>query len=249
MNYSNLLKKYMEGEMTPPEAEAFKRELEKNKDLKQEYALLNEMNSDKFKKLFQFQSALDEVQNEFIAEKQAQNTPQKANIKTLRIGGGWYKIAAVFLLFISIGTFLIIDQIRYEGDIYSSFYQTYTLDNYVRSNAASSLNENWLSLYKSGEYMDFINKNPYLNTESIEPRWSFYLAMAYMETDKVDMAKKYLNPIVDSVNLFTTQAQWYLALCHIKDNEIELAKANLIALKDDRFYGERAKEILAKLED
>lgn len=77
----------------------------------------------------------------------------------------------------------------------------------------------------------------------------FYAGAALQETGKYRQAiNKYETVIVDNDNLFTEQAQWYIALCYLRTNENKKAYIQFDKIaKKEGFYQFKAKAIVRKM--
>jgi Tfp pilus assembly protein PilF len=74
------------------------------------------------------------------------------------------------------------------------------------------------------------------------------LGSAYLSTNQTKKAIENLQKVnLSSVNY--QAAQWYLALAHLQNNEVEIARKTLTALANagERTYSMRAKTLLKKL--
>lgn len=80
----------------------------------------------------------------------------------------------------------------------------------------------------------------------------FYLGVCYLQLQKPLMAIAYLEDSVEQhqdrgkVNA----AEWYLALAHLADNNVDVAKLimeRILSTSDDRFYQMKAKDTLEKI--
>lgn len=52
----------------------------------------------------------------------------------------------------------------------------------------------------------------------------------------------------NSSTVYSNEAKWYLALCFLKQNKVEMAKPLLIELQQNKYYRKKTKEVLELLE-
>ena len=78
----------------------------------------------------------------------------------------------------------------------------------------------------------------------------FYLGLCYYQLGKYKLAQLFFNKNSENViNIFHQESEFYEALCLLKTNQTELAKAQLQRIVVNKgFYCDRAKEILSKMQ-
>ncbi len=76
----------------------------------------------------------------------------------------------------------------------------------------------------------------------------FYLGLCYYQLGKYTLAQTFFNKNLDNgINIFHQESEFYEAMCLLKTNQIELAKAQLQRIADNNgFYSIRAMEVLSK---
>ena len=119
----------------------------------------------------------------------------------------------------------------------------------TRSDAISeSLQERAFSAYSNENYQQAISLFEEIDVLENDPLIWFYLGNAYLATDKPEDAINYFLQVLSQDTALTPQARWYLGLSYLAKGDIDEAKKVFEALANDTTsYGERAKSILNQL--
>lgn len=117
--------------------------------------------------------------------------------------------------------------------------------------SVSQSDENWAlgtKAYIQEDYAGALKYWSLSNNESDDPLQYLYLGMVYLKADSISAATENLLK-VQSESLYHPEAQWYLALTHLKAGNIPEAKAALteIANSQQHYQRDRAEIILSKL--
>ncbi len=172
-----------------------------------------------------------------LSNSETQNSsPSKSTplfLKLVRWGGS---IAAIFLIgFFTYKTL----QSPTKQDLFAQHFETYQVQS-SRGGEVDALNE----IYKKGDYDLFIDKT---SKNSETPELKMMLANAYLKIDQVSLAISLLESISDETSL-RDQKYWYLALCHLKLNNLQKAQSNLEKLTSfSNFKKPEVEKILSKI--
>lgn len=202
------------------------------------------INEEKIEKLERLSETIKGIKNEYVfTEKKAVNGYIL-----------WPAAAAILLaLFLSI-KFLYIDKMKHN-DIYNNYYKPissfFSIEkNYILND--SSLVKGFMNLYDNQNYDAFINqykqvnvsKNVAVGDKSV---LQFYAGVALMEQEQHPKAVEQFQQIQKG-DLFYTEAQWYMALSCISEDDIKNAKELLNDLIGvDNQYSDEARAILNEL--
>jgi len=238
------LEKYLKGEMSGDELKAFEELLVKNSDLLGELALEQELdavisNAD----ILDLKMKLDAIRQSkhHHGSKSTIIASMKSNMKYVAAAAGMGVLITAGVLTFGPGA--------YSPDkLFDMYYQP---DNAVivnragRGNGDVNIVEALISFQQKDMFEQILANNP----ENIALR--FYNGISYIETEKYDKAIDAFSFIVDNNdNLYIEHAEWYLALCYLKKDDIDMARKQLlrIAKEEDGFYKADAEKILQKLE-
>ncbi len=163
--------------------------------------------------------------------------------------GKWKTVAASITLLIGLSASLFFGHSKNSPDaIFKTYYETYETDGFDRNAPGVLLNTAMYNYYK-GNYIEAKNIFQSLSQKKeYESTACFYLGLTDMELGLFDEAVLYFTNKSLINSTYKYKAQWYLSLCLIKTNEIEMAKYILNELlHSDSHYLNKAKELLEKL--
>ena len=106
-----------------------------------------------------------------------------------------------------------------------------------------------MRLFDSKDYTGCIEElNLLYDYNKDDANTQFYLGLCYYQLGKYTLAQSFFNKNLDNaINIFHQESEFYEALCLLKTNQTELAKAQLQRIVVNKgFYCDRAKEILQK---
>jgi TolA-binding protein len=258
MRSTILIEKYLAGKLKGEKLKNFKKELKNNGELQSLVILHKEINEsideqeiiklkNKLNKIYyQFRKTENEDAKEIILDSAPLKrgfTPQKRMVI----------IAASFTLIVIFGVLLYksMNKVYSDNELFGMYYKPYEPDIIIRSEIYKPGDlENAILLYDKGNYNTAFDKfvniiikdnNNYLA--------QFYLGLTCMELNKFDTAIDQFTSISENwESPFRYHLEWYLALCYLKNNNKEKARALLIQIKsENRYYQTKAEEILDKL--
>jgi len=163
-------------------------------------------------------------------------------------------VAAVFaLIFATTFVFTIGDFTTDPGKLYASYFVPF--ENYglgpQRSAEKVDLNieEEALLYYDQGNYEKALEIFKQLDPETITSGTRLYIGNTYMAVNDIENAKVLFNKIIENNTGFTHQTKWYLALCYLKEGNIDEAVPLLREVeKQGKYKKEEASKILAKID-
>lgn len=233
--YTDLLERYFSHSLSSNEIKEVEELLRNNEEFKLEYEL--------------FEKAIQVAKLHTISglKQDIREIRESANIPKTRLISPWLKIAASVILLAVIGTGFYAQ--TYSND--SLYVQAYVpVSDYITNldNDLSSL-EKAVSLYNTEEYQGaseiFKTIASLENSESHIA--SFYLGICYMQMDKMDEAVEVLQRVQGP---FKSEAQWYLALAHLKldhDDVSIVTLKSIVADNSDEAYVIKAQTLLNHL--
>lgn len=243
IDFSELIVKYLDNEMSDSERIWFEKELDGNQTLQKELKLYQDIYSATSKEdTIAFKEKLLQAQENFDARKS-----KKQNSKTKRIlitGSAAACIAA-----------LLIYALNYNFSsqkLFEQHYQVANISNTLRSSETSDNNalNNAIAHYKNSEYQHAADIfDPIINKEPNSFGLLFYAGIAHMETGDIQKAKNYFQQIIiNGKNPFVQKAHWYIAMCYLSLDDRDQAMHYLRYLvEEETDYSKKAKSVLRRL--
>jgi tetratricopeptide (TPR) repeat protein len=160
----------------------------------------------------------------------------------------WGEVAAVFL--IGVCAYAWLSRASHAGRLFTQFYEPYpdVVAAVERGAAAQSAKEVAFGLYENGQYATALPRlQRMLRGNGHAADLLFYAGMTSIELGQYAQAQAYLQQALRlPAHAFTPQATWYLALVHLKREQMEQAASLLEGLATGTgFYGEKARALLA----
>lgn len=248
INLQEQLEKYLKGDMSAKEMKKFEAMLINDNDLLREIALEQELDS-----VLMDQDILDLKMKLEAARNATSKSVQLSPVISMMKSNMKYIAAAASMGVLITAGVLTLSPRSYTSDkLFKMYYQP---DKAVVVNRAGRGNVNIVEALMKFQKKDYeVASNMFEeilinNPDNIALR--FYNGISLIETEKYDEAIKSFNIILeDNDNLYVEHAEWYLALCYLKKEQVEDARIQLlrIANEEDGFYKEDAKKILEKLD-
>jgi tetratricopeptide (TPR) repeat protein len=160
----------------------------------------------------------------------------------------WSEVAAVFL--IGVCTYAWLSRSSHAEKLFAQFYESYPSVTAPVERGAVAQGEKAAAfgLYECGQYAAALPRlQGLLRNNGHAADLLFYAGMASIELQQYARAQAYLQGALRlPAHAFTAQATWYLALVHIKREQMEQAAPLLEGLASGTgFYGEKARALLA----
>lgn len=252
--YTEIIGKYLNGELKREELDAFEEKLETDTLLQQELKLEQELDGIILDEdVLGFRKEVIGVREEMLEQKKTTRA-----ITPVRFGESkWYLMAASIVVLIGLaGYFYFLQNQTVSNErLFAQYYSAYPSDIAERSDEISP-NDPFILGLTEYEEASFYGAIRFLTISVGDDNQNFtawlYLGISYLETDSLLKASKGFNIIVnDQNNLFIEQAKWYLALTYIKANDKKHQQKihNLLnsIVEDNGDRAKEAKEILEKI--
>ncbi|NVO18550.1 MAG: tetratricopeptide repeat protein [Bacteroidetes bacterium] len=243
--YSPTIERYLSNEMEYAEMRSFEKEILTNSTLSSELSFTRSIddalrNDD----IIDFRLKLASARNENV---HSNSSIPVIDFKQKKF---WY-MAASLLLIAALGTVLYfnINHGYTSDDLFAKYYTPENMINVTRSGDANIVEA--IIRFQDKDYQTSANLFSQILARDPEnyAGWFFY-GIACIESQKFAKAEAAFNTIIsNNENLYVEHAQWYLALCFIKSNQVAKAKLQLqkIASEPDNFHRKDAKHLLEKL--
>jgi tetratricopeptide (TPR) repeat protein len=244
IDFSYFIERYIANEMNEAEKEWFLKELDGNPGLREEVALRER--TDKVLKshdIIQLRNKLSEIE-----KSRKIRIPAKTTGKRLPIA-----IAA------ALAGLIIISSIAFFGtrhltndEIISQYYKSYDGVSISRSSRSTASNDysTGLEYYNIHDYQNaafYFSKVLNVDPENMESTM-FYGTSSFEVNNYPEAQRSFAKVIDNNNNLFMEDAEWYLALCFVRTNDIKKASEELKAIKNSRsIYSRNAAKILRQL--
>jgi hypothetical protein len=245
MDYLLKTEDYLSGYLSGKELELFEKELKTNPELASEVLLRTEIeNALRDKNFMDFRNLLN-------------NTPrvrhQYSNGVNIRneVFRTWQIAAASFLLVILAGgMWYIFSSNFYSSDrLISKYYkpaQSIGQNRSVEFGTDDALKEAF-SYYQQNDYLNALK---YFSTLDNQVTAKFYSGVCYIELEDYQKATSSFEFVINNKdNLFIEQAEWYLGLIYLMNNDKDKASDQFTKIsRTDSFYSNQAQEILKYLD-
>ena len=244
IDFSYFIERYIAGEMNDAEQNWFLREIEGNTRLREEVELRKK--TDKVLKIhdiIQLRNKLSEIE-----KNREHRVPSKASGRRLPIG-----IAAAVAGLIILGSIAFFGSRHLTSDeLISQYYKPYDGISVSRSlqTDASTNYSTGIDYYNIHDYKNaalYFSKVLASDPDDMESTM-FYGTSSFEEKNYPEAKKSFSKVIDNNNNLFIEDAEWYLALCYLKSNEMKKAVDELTIIKNSRsIYSSNAGKILKRM--
>jgi tetratricopeptide (TPR) repeat protein len=244
IDFSYFIERYNASEMDQAEIKWFEKELSGNESLRKEVLLRRKADQMLVKHdLLSLRNKLSSIE-----KTRKEKLIETAGKRTLAI-----RYAAVFTGLVLIGSlFIITGNKQSPQELYNKNFSAYEFPGPSRTAQSQTDNQYSLALgyYADNHFADAgVLFREYLKNNSENMQATLLYGICEMENKDFSEAKASFNKIIQAkFNLFTDQAQWYLALCYIANGEKAEAKLQLAAIKkSESIYRNKARKILKNL--
>ncbi|HPE85721.1 MAG: hypothetical protein PHU97_09880 [Bacteroidales bacterium] len=247
-NIQEQLERYLKGVMTAKEMKQFESLLVKDNSLFKEIALEQELTS-----VLQEEDILDlKHKLDALRRPNRKTIPLLPVIEMMRSNLKYVAAAAGMGVLITAGVLSLTPRSYTADKLFKMYYQP---DKALIVNRSGRGNVNIVEALMKFQKKEFEAASQMfeqiLVKESDNIALRFYSGISYIETEKYDKAIEAFNYIIENNdNLYVEHAEWYLALCYLKQEKTSEARIQLlrIANEEDGFYKADAEKILEKLE-
>jgi len=249
INYSEFIDRYLDKDLSGPELNWFKKELDSNSELQAELKLQKELNmalsQDDILDLREDLNAIHEL---------VDPEPRGKRIKKT-LSGNWAGIAAAsVVVLIAVGFLLsnVIIPAQTTEELFDQYYEPYVVPtNYRSATEINNVFHKALVEYGKKDYQKALLLFEKVLIED-ESRMDVTLltGISNLEIENYINADISFQKVIDhNDNLFIEQAEWYLALCYLKTGEQEKASLRFgKIITDNSLYKRNAEDILNKLD-
>jgi hypothetical protein len=229
--------------MNVQEKTSFEKELETDQTLINELLLHHEVDKAiaKETKIKDFRQSLEAIHQE-IAE------PRKNKIVNLQ--NKWYWAAASITVFSGTAIYTFSKNAQSSQKLYKNYYEVWQPGFVTRGIETESVNDAIIALFEQQDYQLCIKKIKKLDKEAvISPKIQLIHGCSLMELGEFNEAIKVFNYFESQdYTIYTETALWYKALSYLRNDDLDMAKANLQKIADnENTYATEAKELLKKL--
>ncbi len=231
---------YLNNTLSQDELTAFEKQMTESEALQQEvekHRALHDALSDT--DVLAFREKVIKIGKEIKAEEQ-------------QSGSGFskfWKIAAVVLVLVSVGSLLWFTMGSKDSpkELYAEYYKPFPVEDVTRGESVNEKLKDILSKYTNGQYDKVVIALEKWKDSIGKEQVKLYLANSYLNTNKEEKAI----PIFQNVSInsqYYENARWYLALTHLKLDQIPQLKQVLQQLiAYNGIYKEKAEALLKEL--
>ena len=245
---------YLDNELTGNDVLLLENELKEDELLRKKLELVREMNETIGDvELISFIEKVRTLHSEFISE---DLTPTPAETKQFRLHKfvmGWnlMTIAAAFVLILSTVAIIKFMANPSPEAIFNQYYNKYEANIETRSESKeNNLLITAIQLYDKGSYTAAIQKFLHIiQTDENNTAARFFLGVSYLETKNIPKAIENLNVVIyQNDTAFVEHAEWYLALCYVRNGQKKQAVSLLTKISSSQnFYKIMALDVLKKI--
>ncbi|HEA20123.1 hypothetical protein LCGC14_1852340 [marine sediment metagenome] len=137
------------------------------------------------------------------------------------------------------------------NDLYQENFQGYpnTVYTITRSDSDQTRERDAFVAYESGDFKGAADGFKTISKNSPTNYLDFYLGMSYLQLHQLKQAKTYFTNTINGKSNFVDEANWYMALIAIKEENKATAKQYLMQLTAADSYNQaKAKQLLEKLD-
>jgi len=229
MEEVELIKRYIQGQLSPEEKSAFEQQLTIDADLKREV--------ERARLMIKGIAFSERDRLKTMLEQEKPSRPRY-----------WYAVAAVIPLLII--SFFLVNRPADPSAIYQEFYEPYGVYEFGQSRGTAEtkdLERIAFEFYEEGEYEVALEKIKELQKEKPTIGYNLYVGICLLEMERLDEALDALREIQDSSKYYEI-SQWYQALAFIKQEKFDQARELLDLLsKGKNGLAIKSKAILDQL--
>jgi len=244
MEYLLKIEDYLSGYLSGKELELFKEELKTNSELSSEVNLRIDIdNALRDKNLLDFRKLLNNTPRVKYQYSNGVNVRNEV-FRTWQIAA-----ASLLLVFLAGGMWYIFSSNVYSSDrLITKYYKPAHAVMQVRSVEIGS-DDALREAFSYYQQNDYINALKYFSSLDNQVTAKFYSGVCYIELEQYQKATNSFEFVIDDKdNLFIEQAEWYLGLIYLMNNEKDKANEQFIKIsKANSFYSDQAQEIIKYL--
>lgn len=234
---------YLQGALSPEDKKSFELRLENDTELQDAFAIFKDLNghlSHTFsKERGDFKASLEQASTQYFDKE----TASKKEVKVIRFKPMRYLVAAcVVMLFGTIFWF------QMQEATYSDYSFKGSIDLIERGGVEDAFAKaekafNNASYEESIPYFEAILENDPANAQVL-----YYKGIALVENAQYTEAESVFLKLSKGSSVFKYEAQWYLGLSYLKQEDKTRCKALLVTIPQEASIYKRAQELLKKLD-
>jgi tetratricopeptide (TPR) repeat protein len=242
-SHSQSIEQYRFGPMSESERLKFEQELVENPRLNHEFQLDIEIDETlKQYDIIDLRRKLFRAMNE---EKAQVRMPTRKSYHSK-----WYMVAASITFLILLGGALrLMNPVKYTNNtLFEMYYTGENAHNLTRS--AGNTNDEAMTKYREGDYNNaLVLFNEILDKDPSNIYIRYYSGLACIEANQNEKAIGEFKYIIDQKNnLFVENAQWYLALSYLKNNQVKEARSIFAKINNSTNpHNKEASQILKRI--
>ncbi|WP_375578384.1 tetratricopeptide repeat protein [Marivirga tractuosa] len=233
-----IFESYLMGDLPEDEVITHEKRLQEDQDYKESFEIYKSLNQhleNKYKneeKLEQFENSVSDISENYFASRK-------------KTKFAWVKMAVAASIIIAIGLYFLL------GEISQPQYQEIAQIPTIHLTERSVDGEIYLqaeNAFNQEQYSEAIKLfNQILEEDNQNQSISLYQAIAYMEIDSTNKAKKLYDNIIQRENAYSEEALWYAALNELKRENYTACEEYLLKISPSASRYEDAKNILENL--
>lgn len=211
---SERIEDFVMGRMSSAEAEAFRVEIERDAELKEQVGLH-----------FLMKEALGN-EDAYAFREQVSAVIREERGGTVKRGAGrpaWWLAAAILIAFAGFMAWFLIGEKHSPESLFEAYYEPYPVYQISRSDDHSPGLQEAMEYYGLGRYAEASDLLSGLRDTDLENRdlIDFYTGISFIERRDLGRAEQLLRAVDDrNTVLYDQQARWYLALVLLKQDRI-----------------------------
>ncbi|MEQ9438256.1 MAG: tetratricopeptide repeat protein [Cyclobacteriaceae bacterium] len=243
------IESYLQGTLTPAEREQFEADMRKDETLREEVTLQRQLiSSIETESVRQLLENIHEENFSEVPVEEEEETPVVPMQPRRRLP--YMAVAASVALLVLAGWWFFMQQSPSPESLYAAYFTPAAgLPTTLGYSENTDFAEGMVS-YKMEEYAEAVQWwQPLLQADPTNDTLNYYLGVASLANEQAPEAIDYLTQVIEtSSSVYNADAQWYLALAYLQNNEVEPAKALLTELSQrEGAYREQSRELLEEL--
>lgn len=249
INYSRFTDRYLDGELKGQEQQWYEDQLLSNPDLAGELELHREVNQAiQETDVIRFRNQLDEIHASIEPEFQQSIARKVIHNKYARIAAA----SVVILVAIGMFSYNMLTKPVDNVELFQRYYEAPVLSLTVRSDAAmDNLFHDAVIHFNNGQFADALTLfEQVVAMDRSNMKAQLATGISQIEVNRTKEAERSFETVIHHKdNLYVDQAEWFLALCYLKTNDLDQAVVQFekVATNDRSDKQEKARRIVKKL--
>jgi tetratricopeptide (TPR) repeat protein len=238
----DMISRYVDGEMTAEEKQAFEQQLMQDAELKKEVELYREVN-------VALQSQLHPDEGEkalrLTLEDLRQQHFKTSGAKVIQMRRNrWLAAAAAAAVILAV----LIWSPWIQFDLYSQFAQIEMSTMAERGTPADSLKQEVVQKFNNKKFEEAIPMfETILAQDSADAYHRYFYAIALLETDQVEKSRAELTQLYNGTSIYRYDAAYYMALSYLKQKDRTTCTQWLSRIPEDAEIYSRSERLMKKL--